>query len=517
MYRNLCMAVALLAAWVCGAQEMPVDYMFGEKYNDRYRYSNLVTFSESAQGNKVLVRAYYTGLILRPKGYLIERYNPQLELIDEYNYKFRGADFLDGFVANGQLYLLFLSYDPERLSYTYSVHQTPVGAYNFTRKDLLTIPSVYVENPVDKNYYNRKFNSGFSTTLLFDREQKAFALSLHHKKGDVNKHRILVYNFNMQPVMDVDFSASVEEKNYAFEALEMAPDHSAAYLVAKAYFRKRRFKAEERKFQYELIKLARDGAQTASYDREGFYSEALKPILRNGKLICVGFYADRKDERYNGLEYLEVDPQTLQAGIHKYNPFSHQFMVDKFGSESEKAIKNLVFKDVHFTPDGSLLFNAEEYFVTNSIQDNGSGGRLRVERFHHNDIISVRLDSRGDLVWARNINKTEVTQGDGAYASYSAYSKDGHTYFFICTAADNPQLLNNERLIFRQGLSRNRNVFLIRLNPEGRISWEKIIDQSEARLPLMVSKPLVEEDEDRLYFYAKRGSKKQLVSVHIRG
>ena len=55
------MAVALLAAWVCGAQEMPVDYMFGEKYNDRYRYSNLVTFSESAQGNKVLVRAYYTG------------------------------------------------------------------------------------------------------------------------------------------------------------------------------------------------------------------------------------------------------------------------------------------------------------------------------------------------------------------------------------------------------------------------------------------------------------------------
>ncbi|MBC2838371.1 hypothetical protein [Robiginitalea sp. SC105] len=517
MFRNLWLLAALLAAVFCRAQEMPVDYQFGEKYNDRYKYSNLVTFSEANSGNKLLVRAYYTGLVLRPKGYLIERYNPQLELIDEYNYKFKDADFLDGFVANGQLYLLFLRYDHEQLSYIYSVHQSPIGDYIFTRKDLLKVPSIYVEDPVDKNYYNRKFNSGFSTTLLFDREQKAFALSLHHKKGDDNRHRILVYNFNLQPIMDVDFSAEVEEKNYAFEALEISPDLSAAFLIGKAYFRKRRFKAEERKYQYELVRVTRGGAQAASFDQEGFYSEALKPIWKDGKLLCVGFYADRKDDRYNGLEYLQVDPVTLKPGAHVYNPFSEQFMFDKFGAESEKAIKNLVFKDVQFTADGSLLFNAEEYFVTSSMQSDASGGRIKVERFHHNDIVSVRLDPSGKLVWARNINKTEVTQGDGAYASYSAYTKGGSTYFFICTAAESPQLLNNERLIFRQGLSRNRNVFLIRLDPQGQITWEKIIDQAEARLPLMVSKPLVDDSDDRLFFYAKRGSKKQLVSVHIRG
>jgi hypothetical protein len=120
------------------------------------------------------------------------------------------------------------------------------------------------------------------------------------------------------------------------------------------------------------------------------------------------------------------------------------------------------------------------------------------------------------MVWARNINKAEVTQGDGAYSSYSAYTKDGKTYFFICTAADNPQLLNNERLIFKQGLSRNRNVFVIELNEAGKMSYEKIIDSQEARLPLMVSKPLVDEQDDELLFYAKRGSQKQLVKVEMR-
>ncbi|WP_088340122.1 hypothetical protein [Robiginitalea sediminis] len=508
---------AFFLALAVHGQEMPVDYQFGEKYNDRYRYSNLMTFSEAGSGNILLVRAYYTGLILKPKGYFIERYNSDLELIDEYNYKFRDGEFVDGFTANGQLYLLFLEYDPERLSYTYSVHGSPIGGFEFSRRELVTIPSVYVENPLDKNYYNRNFNSGFSTTVLFDRDKRAFAISLHYKKGKDNRHRILVYNYNLSPILDTDFSAEIEEKNYAFEGLQMSPDFSAAYLIGKAYFKKRRFKAEERRFQYELVKLSSAGALSASYDEPGKFAEALKPIWKGDKLVCAGFYADRKDNRYNGLQYFEVDPETLEAGPIRYNPFSEQFMFDKFGTEEEKVVKNLIFKDVRFDASGALLFNAEEYFVTRSIEMNASGGRVQIERFHHNDIVSVKLDPQGGLVWARNINKTEVTQNDGAYASYSAYTKNGNTYFFISTASDNPQLLNNERLIFRQGLGRNRNVFLIRLDPAGKLSYEKIIDQEEARLPLMVSKPLVLESDDTLYFYAKRGTKKQLVSVHIQG
>jgi hypothetical protein len=517
MIRTLCLLGIFFCAALTCAQDLPVDYRFGEKYNDRYNYSNLVTFSEADSGNKILVRAYYTGLIIRPKGYFIERYNEELELIDEYNYKFRGADFLDGFVANGQIYLLFLEYDPERLSYIYTVHQSPIGLYDFTSRTLLTVPSVYVENPVDKNYYNRNFGSGFSTAVLFDRAHRAFAISLHYKKRKDNRHRILVYNYNMQAVMDVDFSGEIEEKNYAFEALQMAPDFSAAYLVGKSYFKKRRFKAEERRFQYEIVRLDASGTKTGTYDMPGKFSEALQPLWKDGKLICVGFYADRKDNRYNGLEYLEIEPENLGILRRQYNPFSEQFMFDKFGTEEEKVIKNLIFKDVRFTEDGFLLFNAEEYFVTRSIEVNASGGRVHKERFHHNDIVSVKLNPKGELVWARNINKSEVTQGDGAYASYSAYTKEGNTYFFICTASENPQLINNERMIFKQGLSRNRNVFLIRLDPEGKLSYEKIIDQAEARLPLMVSKPLVNSAEDMLYFYAKRGRKKQLVAVHIKG
>ncbi|MEM6895531.1 MAG: hypothetical protein AAF554_17670 [Bacteroidota bacterium] len=503
----------LFVALVGTAQNMPISYDFGEKFNDRYRYSNLLTIDNDGNGGYILVRAYFQGLVLRPKGYFIEHYDKDLNLIDEYNYKLRNKDFIAGFLKNGQLNLLFLEYNYTSSRYEYWVHTSPIIDFNFRPKKLVSIQSEEVRNPVGKNYYNRDFSRGFTTAILFNQEKTGFIISTHHKKGKSNKHLIHLYGTDLSKKWEYDFSESVEEKNYAFENLAISSDLSSAYIIGKAYFKKKRFRVDERKFQYELIKLDGQSSLTQRFDDPGKYSESLYPILTKERLVCTGFYADRRDNRYNGIGFFELNPNTLEVQTKKYSPFSQQFMQDKFGREDDKEIKNLVFKNVEIGSQGEIMFNAEEYFVSESMQSTGMGQRVHVTRYHHNDIVSAKLDASGDMVWVRNINKTEVTQGDGAYASYSSFVKDGNTYFFICTAAENPQLVNNERLIFKQGLSRNRNVFLIALDKEGKMEFEKIIDDKEARLPLMVSMPLKNPSEDNMLFYAKRGTKKQLVKV----
>ncbi|NJB71633.1 hypothetical protein GGR42_002095 [Saonia flava] len=495
------------------AQKMPVTYNFGEKFSDRYKYSNLLSIAEDGKGGSILVRQYYTGMIIKPKGFLIEHYNENLELVSEYNYKYRTDGFVDAYVKNGQLYMLFLEYNIGTLSYEYLVHRSPIFEYNFTVETILTIASDEVLNPLDKNYYNRDFSKGFTTTALFNKDKSAFVISTHFKKRKVNQHHIYLFNSSAKKVFEHDFSAEVEEKNYAFENIAISKDLSRAYIVGKAYFKKKRFTALERKFQYELIQVSAYGAKTQIFDEPGKFSEALVPVLTNDRLMCVGFYADRKDNRYNGLSYFNIDPINLSIKTKKYSPFSQQFMDDKFGREEEREISNLVFKNVNVTSKNEILFNAEEYFVTSSMQRSPTGTRLKVERYHHNDMVGAKLNANGDVEWIRNINKSEVTQNDGAYASYSSYAFGGDTYFFISTASENPQLVNNERLIFRQGLSRNRNVFLIRLDANGRMDYEKIIDDKEARLPLMVSKALMCQNKNDILFYAKRGTKKQLVKV----
>lgn len=132
-------------------------------------------------------------------------------------------------------------------------------------------------------------------------------------------------------------------------------------------------------------------------------------------------------------------------------------MLDKFGRDENKDVKNLVFKEGEFAND-YILFNAKEYFVTTSYQSDPTGSKLRIDRYHYNDIVSVKLNENNGLVWARNINKSQVTQGDAAFTQYSSFTKDNNTYFFISTASENPQQLSHERIVVRRGLRGDRNV-----------------------------------------------------------
>src|SRR5690606_8900297 len=350
------------------AQEMPVTYNFGERYDDRYKFSNLLDISDDGMGGSILVRAYYTGIVLRPRGYYIERYNKDLELISEFNYKLKGCDFVSAFVKNGQLNLLVLQYDLAKESYDYVVHRSPITEFNFTAQNILSIPSFQVSEPMDHNYYNRNFSKGFTTTAFSNEDESAFVISTHYKKGKDEKHFIYFFNSSLNKLMEYDFSGQLEEKNYAFENMVTSKNLEEVYLVGKAFYKKKRFAATERKFQYELLKVSKDNAIVQTFDDIGKFSESLKPIIAKDKLICVGFYADRQDNRYNGIAYFDMDPNTLAINTKKYNPFSKQFMDDKFGREEDNVIKNLVFKDLGITPDNAILFNAEEYFVTSSMQ-----------------------------------------------------------------------------------------------------------------------------------------------------
>lgn len=495
------------------AQQNDISYTIGETISDKHKYSNLLSIAEDGNGGTVVVRSYYSGIVLRPKGYLVEHYDADLQLISEFNYKLKDANFVEAYVKNGQVYLLFLEYDYNKLAYEYIVHRSPFTTFNFTTEILLSIASDPVEQPLDRNYYNRNFSSGFTTSVLFNDQKTAFAITTHFKKRKENKHFIHVFDASLRKLMEHDFSDEVEEKNYAFENIVLSDDLTNVYLLGKAYFKKKRFAAKERKFQYELVRVSNTSKSIQAFATQGKFPEALKPVFKDNELLCVGFYADRKDNRYNGIAYYKLDPSSLNVQIEKFNPFSDTFMADKFGNGKEREITNLVFKGMDVTEDGHILFNAEEYYTTNSMQSNSAGGRVMITRYHYNDIISAKINLQGDVVWARNINKTEVTQGDGAYTSYSSYTKGNNTYFFISTASENPQQMSAERIMFKQGLSRNRNIFLIKLDVNGHMTFEKAIDSKEVRLPLMVSRPLVDHTADEMLFYAKRGNKKQLVQV----
>jgi hypothetical protein len=493
------------------AQDIAVRYNLGENNSDRYKFSTVLAIDKTTTGETVLVRTYYGGMPLHPKGHFIEVYNADMTLRADYNYKYAGEHMVDGFVKNGQLYLLELVYDYDNESYQYKAHQSPIDTFNFSERVLLSIPSKEVIDPLAVSKYNRKFGNGFSTATYFNDDKSAFAITTHYREGKTEKYNIFLFGTDLKQHLKYDFSDQIVEKNYAFENIATSKDLKTLYFMGKAFFKKRRFDAKERKYQYELVKITNGDHTIQDFTDDGRYPESLKPILIGDKLISIGFYADRKDNRYNGLAYFEMNRNTLNLETRKYNPFSKQFMDDKFGREVDAVVKNLIFKDVHITPNEEIVFSAEEYFVTEGESFDGDTRRL-IDRYHYNDIVCAKLNATGNMEWARNINKAEVTQGDAAYASYSAYGYRDDMYFFI-NSGENPQKISSERILFKQGYSRNPNMFVIKIDGKGSLSYKKLIDDKEVRLPIMVSRPLADKSSNNLLFYAKRGSKKQLIRV----
>jgi len=100
-----------LAVFTCvKAQEIPVNYTLGENNSDRYKFSTVLNIDADNNDQTVIVRTYYGGMPLRPKGHFIELYDADLNLIEDYNNKYPGQYMVDGFIKNGQLYLLELKY-----------------------------------------------------------------------------------------------------------------------------------------------------------------------------------------------------------------------------------------------------------------------------------------------------------------------------------------------------------------------------------------------------------------------
>ncbi len=496
---------------ILSAQDIPMAYSLGKNYFDRYKYSTVLTINADNAGKTVIVRTYYGGMPLRPKGHFIELYDKDLNLIEDYNNRYAGQYMVDGFVRNGQLYLLELRYNDDDLAYEYVVHQSPLGEFNFSENRLISVPSKEVMNPLAVNKYNRKFGNGFSTAVHFNTGKSAFAITVQHRKGKEENYSMYLFGTDLKQHISYDFTEEAVAKNYAFENIEVSKDLKTVYFMGKAFFKKKRFEAKERRYQYELVKITNDGHHIQEFAEAGKFPESLKPILSKDKLIVVGFYADRKDNRYNGLVHFKLHSKTLAIQSKKYNPFSDQFMIDKFGRQVDAEIKNLIFKDIHITPNNDIIFSAEEYFVTQG-EDISGGGTKKVSRYHYNDIVCAKLSASGDMLWARNINKAEVTQGDEAYASYSAFGVANDMYFFI-NSGENPQKLSSKRILFKEGYSRNPNMFVIKLDGTGDLSYKKLIDDKEMRLPIMVSRPFINETDEHLIFYAKRGSRKQLVRV----
>jgi hypothetical protein len=207
-----------------------------------------------------------------------------------------------------------------------------------------------------------------------------------------------------------------------------------------------------------------------------------------------------------------LDPVTLEIKKSKFNPFTEQFMIDKYGKDKDKELKNLSFRKILITSSNEIVFNAEEFYITTHYVSNGNGGGTTQTIYHYDDIVSAKIGPSGDIVWARNINKRQATSGDSSYISYTSTVKGDDTYFFINTG-EKVKKLSNDRIQFGQTSTKRSNLNIIRIKPNGDFDYQEILDDKDSEVPFMVSDGALTKES--VFFIGRKGKKKQLLRVSL--
>lgn len=519
MKKTIAYALFALGTLCTYAQDIPTTIVKSDIFKDEYKYSQITNVTEDGSGGVLVVRSYVGGLFSSARGYYFEHYDSKLKLIKEYEYELKYSDYekqssVLGVITNGsEVHMIDFLYNRNEKAYICSSLTANIKDFNFTKKELFRVKSEEIKQ-FTFAITGAAFDNDSGANMIINEDKNAFAITVDIKDRLAETHKLFLYDNKLNKKIDHTFKREIKDRKFRYENIDVSKDGNTLYLLGKVYTDEKKSKKDGGKYQFELTRVTNDGEQTQAFDTDEHYARSLKTIIFQDRLTCVGFYSDRKDNRYKGICYFEMDPTTLAVRKSKFNPFTEQFMIDKYGKDKDKELKNLSFRKMLIKKDGEIVLNAEEFYVTTQTMSTGNGGTTTRTIYHYDDIVSAKLNQSGDIVWARNINKRQQTSGDESYISYTSTLKGNDTYFFINTG-EKVKKLRNDRIQFGQTSTKRSNLNVIRVNENGDFDYKEILDDKDNDVPFMVSTGAIMTDEPSVYFMGRKGKKKQLLKVTL--
>jgi hypothetical protein len=514
--KTILSALLCLNLFCATAQDIPCTIQKSEVFKDKYKNSSLISLDEDTNGGVIVARSFMGSVFNSDSwGYYFEHYDANMKLINEYEHSVRG--FVIGtIVKDGIVTMVDFGYDKETKEFICNANTANLNDFKFAKTELFRAPKTAVHTGLVFSGGGSADGDNFAS-MLVNSDKTAFAISLDIDDKEEKKeiHKIYVYDLNLKLKIDHTFKRDIKDRKFIYENIDISQDGNTVYLLGRAKTEDNKKKKEGGRYQYELTRITGSATNTQVFDTNEHFAASLTLLFKKDRIACVGLYSDRNDIRFKGLCYFDMDPESLVIKTSKFNPFTDQFMIDKYGTERDKELRDLEFMDVFLNKNNEIVFNAEERYTTTtqSFGPNGSMGGLYT-RYHYDDIVSAKIADNGDLVWARNINKRQSTGGEESFVSYTSMVKDDYTYFFVNTA-DNVSKIYNSRIRFEQKSPKRSNLNVIRINKDGEFDYKELLDDKDNEVPFMVSEGAVATNSNSIYFMGRRGKKKQLLKLTL--
>lgn len=566
MKKIICLALITVLSISSFAQSIPFKIQKSEIFKDEFKESQIVLSEEDGNGGILIIRSYKGSGISPNAGYYFEHYDSNLKLVNEYDLQtihpnsHKYAITLGVFRTGNLIRVVEIYYDISQKAYICNANSISKNNFKVENKELFRLTRDEIKQygsfsladiSYDKSdkklaYKTNGYFTEASNGIAIIADENVFSIAIDLVSKD-NSETLKLYLFDdkLNKKIEHIFTKKISDRKYVFQNIDLSNDGSSVYLLGKSSSKEAKTKIEGGKYQFEITKFTENKEQTKTFDINEHFIGSLKTIFFDEKLVCIGFYSDIDDKNYRGVSYFEIDPNNLGIRFSKFNPFTEQFLIDKYGKVKNRELEFLNFKNILVTPDNDIILNAEESYASSSGAGGGIGiggvgmtspgmggmnmggmnmGRVNMGGIngglyfggiygntftHFDDIVSVKINSKGDLVWARNINKRQNDNSNFSLASYTSVLNETNNMFFFINAKEKIKEISNNRIEFK-GVG---NLNLIRVNPNGDFDYEKILDDEENEVPFMVSNGI--QSGDSVFFLGRKGTKKQLLKVSL--
>jgi hypothetical protein len=496
-------------------QDINIDIKKSEIFKDKKRHTDLLFSESDGEGGLIVVRTVHSGFKFFPKEFNIEHYDSALNRVDTQVIDNKGDTSIDGIlVKDGVINLIQFNEEKRKKIFRISVLSSPISRLNFTKKELFKI----THNEYSASFGFRRAYDNFGDIITFSKKKKymVFSFDVNNKKKET--HLFRVFDDNFKEVYKTTFIRDIKDRLFEYDNIDLSDVDGSIFLLGKVFENnsKKIKKKGKTNYHFELFKLNNGINKQINLKEDSHFVSSFHVLHTTNNLNLVGFYSDKTDNRFKGVCRYNLDPNELTISSKSFAPFSDQFFNDKYKKGAKikakkKEIKHLAFRGVFLDDNDNIIINAEEFFIVSHYYSNPNGGGSYSTTYHFNDIISVKIDAKGKLVWARNINKKQIGLLNASYTS----TVFNHNVYFFINASDNIKKLSNERIAFKHVKSKKSNLYVITINENGVLNYKKLIDDKEAKVWYRVNDGVVSEDLNSVILQGFRKKNKQIIKLNI--
>jgi hypothetical protein len=372
-------------------------------------------------------------------------------LVDLKHLKF-DKDYVGAFVLGGKLYVRFGAMDRKGKKGYGIIDEYDATTLAF--KSNVVTESFEMESAKRVYWYgiglNRAISEMSENGFYISNEAKYvvdYSSAYDKDKSKAENINMRVYDENMKMKWEREFE--IPYTNDLFKIQKVIVDENGnTHLLGKEYFEKVRTERKGKpNYKYHVISFLNDGKtvkDNALVVDANFITDAAIGITSDGFLVASGFYGSSSNFSIDGSYSVKINIQEQKIISTNKKPFDKDFIQNgmterekKRSDKKEEKGEDLEMPEFDLDrmvllPDGGWMLMAEQFYITTrtytSVGSNGSTSTRTVTVYNYDDVIVVRMNPNGEIVWNAKVNKRQATSGATSLLSYAWTYCNGTTY-----------------------------------------------------------------------------------------